>query len=187
MKKICIILAAGFEEIEALTVVDNVRRAGIEITMASLGEIPLVEGSHGIHVMADTTLENVNVTDYDMLVLPGGGKGTENLAAAPQVKEALDEMREHDRYIAAICAAPSVLGKYGLLEGKTACCYPGFEDKLTGANVVYENTVRDGKIITGRAMGAAMDFSLKIIETLEGKAAADKVAAGILYKSGTEQ
>ena len=182
MKKVCIVLAEGFEEIEGLTVVDNLRRAEIEVTMASLEEDLKVRGAHDIVVLAEKPLSAIDLSAYDMLVLPGGGKGTENLSKSQLVKEALDYMQENDRYIAAICAAPSVLGKHGLLKDKKACCYPGFEDKLTGADVVYDGTACAGKILTARAMGYSIDFSLKIIEALTNKAVADKIASSILYR-----
>lgn len=181
MKKACIILAEGFEEIEALTVVDCLRRADIYVNVTSLDEDLLVNGAHDIKVKAESTFSSIDLSDFDILVLPGGGLGTSNLSASELVCESLDYMSKNDKYIAAICAAPSVLGKNGLLEGKTACCYPGFEGCLNGANVSYNGVEKSGNIITGRAMGVSIDFSLAIIETLIGKEAADKVADSIIY------
>lgn len=181
MKKACIVLAEGFEEIEALTVVDCLRRAGICVNIASLENKLLVNGAHDIKVMAENSLSEVNLSDFDILILPGGGLGTQNLSSSQLIKESLEYMDASGKYIAAICAAPSVLGKYGLLEGKTACCYPGFEEHLTGANVSYNGVETCGKIITARAMGLSIEFALTIIEKISGKNEADDVANAIIH------
>lgn len=181
MKKACVVLAEGFEEIEALTVVDCLRRADIFVNMVSLDEKEWVKGAHNINIMADDIFATVDLNDYDILILPGGGLGTQNLLESKAVSDALKFMNIKGKYIAAICAAPSVLGKYGLLDGKTACCYPGFEDKLTGAVVSDNGVEKCGNIITARAMGVSIEFSLEIIRTLIDDNMAKDIAGAIIY------
>ena len=166
MKKIAIFFAEGYEEIEALTVVDLCRRAGILVDMVSVTDSLQVTGAHGIPVVMDKMLAEVEFDTLDMLVLPGGMPGTRNLEQVPLLMEQVKAFAAAGKYIAAICAAPSVFGHLGLLAGKNACCYPGFEEELTGANVMFHPCEADGNIITSRGMGCAIDFSLKIIEKL---------------------
>ena len=176
-----ILLAPGFEETEALAPADLLRRANIETALVSLtGES--VPGSHGITVVADMGLDEVDLSKADMIVLPGGAPGYKNLGADPRVERLVREAAERDLWIAAICAAPTLLGRWGLLEGKKANCYPGMEDQLTGALVqTAPGEIRDGKIITGRAAGNAIDFAAELIEVLLDRAAADKVLESICY------
>lgn len=181
MKKACIVLAEGFEEIEALTVVDCLRRADIYVNMSSLNDELLVNGAHDIKVLAEEAFDRVNLSDFDILILPGGGLGTKNLSESRSIEDGCRYMLDSGKYIAAICAAPSVLGKYGFLDGMTACCYPGFEDRLTGANLSFKGVEKCGNIITARAMGVSIDFSLEIIKTLLDKESADKIADSIIY------
>lgn len=181
MKKACVILAEGFEEIEALTVVDVLRRAEIFVNMVSLDENECVSGAHDIKVLADGAFAEVDLNEYDALILPGGGLGTKNLSESKAVADSLKYMYENNKLIAAICAAPSVLGKCGLLEGKNACCYPGFEDKLKGASVSYNGVEKAGNIITARAMGVSIDFSLEIISYLLNEETKTAVAEAIIY------
>ena len=176
-----ILLAPGFEEAEALVPADLLRRAGIETALVSITGEP-VPGSHGITVTADTVLDEVDLSKADMIVLPGGGVGVKNLGAEPAVEKLVREAARRDIWVAAICAAPTLLGKWGLLEGKQAVCYPGMEDGLTGAQVqAASGVVRDGKIITGRAAGSAFDFGLALAEVLAGRGAAQQVRNGIYY------
>lgn len=176
-----ILLAPGFEEVEALAPADLLRRANIETALVSLTKEP-VPGSHGITVTADVTLEEVDLSRADMLVLPGGGPGYQNLGREPKVEELVREAVKRDIWVAAICAAPTLLGKWGLLEGKKAICYPGMEDGLAGAQVqTAPGVIVDGKIITGRAAGSAIDFGLALAEVLAGTAEADRVRHGIYY------
>lgn len=175
-------LAEGFEEIEALTVVDLLRRAQIDIKTVSITGAKKVTGSHNIAVEADTLFENEKFEQVDMLVLPGGMPGTKHLGEHDGLVQLLKDNFKENKKIAAICAAPSVLGMNGLLEGKKATCYPGFEDKLVGAVYTGKGAEEDGNIITGKGMGTAIDFSLKIIEKLKDKAQADKIADSICYK-----
>ena len=177
-----ILLAPGFEEIEALAPADLLRRAGIETALVSVTGEP-VPGSHGVTVLADVTLDEVDLSRADMVVLPGGGPGYKNLGADPRVEALVREAVKRDIWVAAICAAPTLLGKWGLLTGKQAVCYPGMEEGLVGAVPPKPgyNVVRDGRIITGRAAGATFDFGLALIEALEGKGAAQQVRSAICY------
>ena len=176
-----ILLAPGFEEAEALVPADLLRRAGIETALVSVTGEP-VPGSHGITVMADTTLDQVDLSRADMVVLPGGGVGVKNLGKEPAVERLVRQAAEKGLWVAAICAAPTLLGKWGLLEGKKAICYPGMEDQLTGALVqTAPGEIKDGKIITCRAAGSAFDFGAELIEALLDRAAVDKVLEAICY------
>lgn len=177
-----ILLAPGFEEAEALVPADLLRRAGLETQLVSVTGEP-VTGSHGITVIADTVLDKLDLFGADMIVLPGGGLGVKNLGAEPAVEKLVREAVERDLWVAAICAAPTLLGKWGLLEGKQAVCYPGMEEGLVGAIPPKpgSSVVRDGKIITGRAAGAAFDFSAELITALLDRAAADNVLESICY------
>ena len=164
-----ILLALGFEEAEALVPADLLRRAGIETALVSITGEP-VPGSHGVTVTADTDLDGVDLSKADMVVLPGGGPGYKNLGKEPRVEELVRSAAEKDLWVAAICAAPTLLGKWGLLTGKDAVCYPGMEEGLTGAKAQMDRGfVVDGKIITGRAAGSAFDFGLALIEALAGE------------------
>lgn len=174
-------MADGFEEVEGLTVVDLLRRAGIECETVSVTGKRTVTSSHNITLYADRLFEDGSLADADMLVLPGGMPGTLNLLSHEGLKKLLCSCAADGRYIAAICAAPSVLGAHGLLAGKKATCYPGFEEKLTGAVCSANKVVRDGNIITSRGLGTAIDFALTLVSLLAGQETADQVAASIQY------
>ena len=178
---IAVFFAEGYEEIEALTVVDLTRRAGIETWMVSITEEKNVTGSHGITVSMDKILKEVDFKEVDMIVLPGGMPGTLNLEACEPLMEQVKEFDKNGKYISAICAAPTVFGHLGLLNGKKACCYPSMEDGLVGAEVTYEATAEAGHILTSRGMGTAIDFGLQIIGRFQGKDAADEMAKKIVY------
>lgn len=180
-KKVCVFLANGFEEIEGLTVVDLLRRAEIEVTTVSITKETLVHGAHGIDVAADILFEEMDYEEQDMLVLPGGMPGTLHLGEHEGLKILLQQFYEKEKYIAAICAAPSVLGKYGLLKGKKATSYPGFEEALIGAEYVEDAVAVSDFIITSRGMGTAIDFSLALIEKLVGKEKAEQIGKAIIY------
>lgn len=184
MAKIGVFLADGFEEIEGLTVVDILRRAGVEVIMISVMGRKEVCGSHQITVLADNLYEQEDFTVLDGLVLPGGMPGTTNLGKHEGVKKQIMEFHKAKKLVAAICAAPSVLGQNGILEGKKAVCYPGMEEKLTGAEVVFEETVQAGNVITSRGMGTAIPFALKLTEYLVDKKKADELAESIVYMTG---
>ena len=180
MKKVFIFLADGFEEMEAIAPIDILRRAGIDVVTVSISENNVVTGAHGIKVEADQLFIETDFSSNDMLVLPGGGVGTENLTAHTRMNELLENQNNSGKQIAAICAAPSVLGKLGILAGKEAICYPGFEEKLTGAVISKNTVVKDGNIITGKGPGVAIPFALKIVETLKGKETASQVADSLM-------
>lgn len=181
-KRVCVFLADGFEEIEGLTVVDLLRRADVEVTTVSVTGAKTVHGAHGIDVQADKLFEEVTYDNQDMAVLPGGMPGTRNLSKHEGVKKVLEQFYREKKYLAAICAAPSVLGKYGILKGRRATSYPGFEDALAGAEYVYEEVVADDFIITSRGMGTSIAFALMLIEKLSDKEKADVIARSILYQ-----
>ena len=181
MAKTAIFLADGFEEIEALTVVDLLRRAGIEITTASIMGRKSVEGSHKITVEADALLEDLDFDSFDMLILPGGMPGTTNLDNCAPLKAQIQKFADAGKLLAAICAAPTVYGGMGLLKGKKATCYPGREGDLTGAEVQTTEVVKDGNFITSRGMGTAIPFGLAIIEQFQGEKAAKDMAKKIVY------
>lgn len=181
MKYVCVFLADGFEEIEALTVVDVLRRAGVRVDTVSISGDELVQGAHWIGVKADKVFEEVSISKADMLVLPGGMPGTKNLQKHHGLEELLRAYDKEEKWIGAICAAPSILGELGMLDGRKACCYPSFEEKLTGAEVVQEPAVADGHIITGRGMGTAIPFALKLAEVLVGVEKAEQIRESILF------
>ena len=166
-------IAEGFEEIEALCPIDLLRRAGVEVKTVGIGN-DKITGAHGITVTTDMTDAEFSYDSPEMIFLPGGMPGTLNLAASEIVKNAILTAHKTGAYLAAICAAPSILGDMGLLGGKEAICYPGFEERLVGATVSKERVVLDGKILTAAGMGVALDMGLKIVEIFCGaKAAAD--------------
>lgn len=177
-----VILAEGFEEIEALTVVDVVRRAGVEVCMVSITSEKEVKGAHGIVVAADVLLPNTDLAASELVVLPGGMPGAVNLRKCHVLCEELNKRAEKNLPIAAICAAPFILGELGILKGKKTTCYPGFEEKLTGAHATGTMVEKDGNIITGKGPAAAMEFALKIAELLTSKKQSDEVATGMLCK-----
>lgn len=182
MKKVSVFFADGCEEIEALTVVDILRRAGVCTEMVSVtGELK-VTGAHNIGIQTDVLFEGAGFSDAEMLVLPGGMPGTLHLQEHEGLRALLCAYHEKNKYVAAICAAPSVLGGLGILEGRKACCYPSFEEKLLGAEVVMEPVVRDGNVITGRGMGTAIPFALKLTEALYGSEKAEEIRKSILFE-----
>ncbi len=168
-----VFLAEGFEEVEALTPVDVLRRCGVDVKTVGVGG-KTITGSHKIPVTADLTENEVTFDGLDAVILPGGMPGTLNLEANSTVQKFIDYAAENDLYICAICAAPSILGHKGILNGKNATCFPGFEKDLLGAKVKSDLAVADGKIITGKGAGAAMEFALLIAEKICGKEVSDK-------------
>lgn len=181
MEKAYIFLADGFEEIEGLTVVDILRRAGVEIQMVSIMGQKELTGSHGISLVADTVFEETDFSDGTLFVLPGGMPGTKRLAAHEGLAALLKEKHVEGKRLAAICAAPSVLGGLGLLNKKRAACYPGFEDALTGAEVSFDPVAVSDNVTTSRGMGTAIPFALALVAQLAGKEKADALAKGIIY------
>ena len=182
MPKTFIFLAPGFEETEAIVPIDILRRAQIEVETESITSQKEVTGAHGVTVLADSLFENTDFSKGDMLVLPGGMPGASNLNAHQGLKNLLLQYAEGGKKIAAICAAPLVLGGLDLLQGKKATAYPGYESTLKGAEYLEAGIVKDGNFITGRGPGFAIDFGLSIVEELQGKVKADEVAGGVLFR-----
>lgn len=182
MSKAVVFMAPGLEECEGLIVVDILRRAGVEVTMASITENLSLTSAHGLQFQADALAADVNYADADMVVLPGGMPGTLHLGACPVVQEQCRAFAAAGKWVAAICAAPGVLGGLGLLQGKAATSHPAHEDKLVGAAVTHAECTVDGNIITGRGLGAAIPFALELAARLEGQEKADAIRAAICYE-----
>ena len=180
MARVLVPLAEGCEELEAVTVIDLLRRANIEVITAGLETGP-IKASRGVVLQADTSLDEALQNDYDMVVLPGGGPGSERLDADDRIRQLLLKMANSEKYTAAICAATRVLNNAGLLEGKRATCYPGAlsNEDLPGLNT-EQRVVQDGKIVTSRGPGTAMDFALQLIELLADRQTRDQVEAGLV-------
>ncbi len=176
--KVLIPLAQGCEEIEAVTVIDILRRAGVEVVSAGLDAQP-VRASRGTVIIPDTTLDVALKHEYDMVVLPGGQPGTNNLKADARILELVQHMAQQGKYVAAICAAPSVLAMARLLDGKRATSFPGALDAFPQVLQQQAAVVEDGKLITSRGPGTAMDFALILVERLLGKAKRQEVEAGL--------
>ncbi|MBQ7500602.1 MAG: DJ-1/PfpI family protein [Clostridia bacterium] len=180
--KVYFFLADGFEEVEALCPLDLLLRAGADAVTVSIGETVTVTGTHGIAVAADMTIAELpDRCDADMIVLPGGMPGTANLADSEKVCAYVTEQAENGKFAAAICAAPSVLGTLGVLEGKKAVCFPGFEKYLRGAEIVNEKVVRDGNVITAVGMGAAFEFGFELVAALFGEKTAKDLELSSKY------
>lgn len=182
MKKVCVLLADGFEEIEALTVVDLLRRARIYVDTVSIADDYMVRGSHGIAVQTEDLFDEVDFEDFDMLVLPGGLPGTTNLGDHSGVRKTIRDFDEKGKYIAAICAAPTLLSNLGLLKGKRVTCYPSMEKQITGAVLTGAPVMSDGNIITGQGVGAAIEFALTLTAVLAGEEKAQETAEAIVYR-----
>lgn len=181
MQKVYVFLAEGFEEIEALTVVDMLRRVKIETVTVAVSGKKRVTGAHGITVEADGSFEEYSYADGTMAVLPGGMPGTKHLMEHAGIRELLLSYHAAKKYLAAICAAPAIFGENGLLAGRHATCFPGFEEKLTGAEVMPDAVVIDGTIITSRGMGTAIPFGAALVSVLAGETAAEELLRSIQY------
>lgn len=182
MKKTAILFAEGYEEVEALTVVDLLRRAQIGCDIVSLDNQSQVTGSHGIAVRADRLFSQTAFDEYDGLILPGGMPGTKNLAADENVLKLLQSFHAAGKLTAAICAAPTVLAKAGLLAGKNAVCYPGMEAQLSGAKTGVEPVAVDSTVITSRGIGTAISFALALVQYFKGAERAEALAKEIVYR-----
>jgi 4-methyl-5(b-hydroxyethyl)-thiazole monophosphate biosynthesis len=178
MKRVLVPLAEGFEELEAVTIIDILRRAGIEVVVASLGGSP-VTGSHGLRIAADTPLAALAEQDFDMIALPGGMPGAEHLQKDARVGELLRRLRAKGKPVAAICAAPMVLEAAGLLDGRRATSYPGFLKDAKNTTVVDDAVVADDGVITSRGPGTALDFALALVAELAGPAARRTIESGL--------
>lgn len=176
-----IFLADGFEEVEAVVPRDILKRGGVEVaTVGVTGDV--VTSAYGLKVKPDTTIENISVDNLEGIVLPGGMPGTTNLKNNQKLLDIIKYSFEKGLLIGAICAAPSILGDMGILEGKTACCYPGFEKYLKGANISGESVARDKNIITSKGPGTAMDFGFALLSYIKGQDVSDKAKSGMIYK-----
>ena len=175
-------LATGFEEIEAVATIDILRRAEIKVVTVSISDNKEVAGAHGIPLIADKLFAETDFSGADILFLPGGMPGTKHLGEHEGLKQLLSAHAAEGKKIAAICAAPTVLAKVGLLNNKEAVCYPGYENELTGAVISADNVVESGNIITGKGPGVTIPFALKIVEVLKGKIIAEKIAAALCFE-----
>ena len=178
---IVVLLADGFEEIEALTPVDMLRRAGLEVVTVGVSSKVAV-GSHGIAVICDKTPDEVDLSATSTVIFPGGMPGSLNLDASPFTDVIISSVLERGGRLAAICAAPLVLGRRGLLVGKRATCYPGFESELSGAIITGESVVTDGNITTAKGMGVALEFSKELVSLLVSKEKAEELSSAVMEK-----
>lgn len=183
MKTAYVHFAEGFEEIEAITIIDVLRRADIPAKMVSITGKLAVTGAHGITTYTDQLFKDTDYTEAAILVLPGGLPGANNLNAHEGLKKELKSFYEKGEKVAAICAAPLVLGGLHILDGREATCYPGFEDKLLGAELSNDLAVVSGNVITSRGPGTALNFSLEIVAEIKGRATADELAKGMLVQT----
>lgn len=178
-----VFFAEGFEEIEAIAIVDVLRRADIRTHMIGINSKE-VTGAHGISILMDQTINEItSLSDALMLVLPGGMPGAKNLMESDSLKNLLISARDLDIYLAAICAAPTILSYHGLIKGRKATCYPGFEKEMTDFVHVDENVVQDGTLITGKGAGVAMAFALKCVEVLKGHKVSEKLAGALIHQA----
>jgi len=182
MNDLYIHLAEGFEEIEAVTIIDVLRRAGLNVISVSVTGNRMVKGSHNIEMKADLLFDEVDFTSGEMIILPGGMPGSKNLNEHTGLKQQILEYQKTGKYLAAICAAPIVFGNLGILNGKRAVCYPGYEAHLTGADVQSNSYIVDNNIITGRGVGAALNFSLEIVRILVGEERALQLRKAMLVE-----
>ena len=181
MSKVLVYIADGMEEVECLSVVDMLRRGGVETQMVSINGKTEVIGAHSIRVGADCLLADSDPDGADMLFLPGGMPGTKYLRESPEVCDALKAAAAAGKHLAAICAAPSVLGELHLLEGKKATCYPGFEDRLLGAEYCHDGVVTDGAVTTSRGVGFAVDLGLELVRILQGEEKSAEIRESIQH------
>ena len=179
--KIAILLANGFEEIEALTPLDVLRRAGVTVETVGIGAKTII-GAHGIPVIADVTDSEACHEDYDGVIFPGGMPGAVNLDSAEFTDKIIDSVKTKGGILAAICAAPLVLGRRGLLDGKKVTCYPGFESELKGAHVLSDGVVTDGNIVTAKGMGVALAFAKELTALLVSAEEAERISKAVMEK-----
>ena len=182
MKNLYIQLAEGFEETEAVTIIDVLRRAGLNVISVSITGNRMVKGSHNIEIKADILFEEVDFSTGEMIILPGGMPGSKNLNEHEGLKNQIIDYQKHGKYLAAICAAPIVFGNLGILKGKKVVCYPGYESHLVGAEVRSNPYIVDNNIITGRGVGAALQFSLEIVRILKGEESAIQLRKAMLVE-----
>lgn len=177
--KVAVCFATGYEEVEALSTVDVLRRGKVDTVMVGIDGKTVVS-SRNISINMDMLIEEINWDEIDMVVLPGGLPGVDNLIANEKLCTIIREFKERGKFIGAICAAPSILGKLGVLEGEKATCYPGFEKFLAGATVTHERVTKSNKIITGIGAGASLEFAFALLEQAQGKEVADEIRQGMI-------
>lgn len=182
MKNLYIQLAEGFEETEAVTIIDVLRRAGLNVISVSVTGNRMVKGSHNIEIKADILFEEVDFASGEMIILPGGMPGSKNLNEHEGLRSQIVDYQKRGKYLAAICAAPIVFGNLGILKGKRVVCYPGYEAHLVGAEVRSNPYIVDNNIITGRGVGAALQFSLEIVRILKGEESAIQLRKAMLVE-----
>ena len=178
---VVVYIAQGFEEIEAITVYDILKRADIEVVLANISEKTVVLGAHGLYIMTEIAISSLDVESIDMAVLPGGMPGTDHLKRSYKLAITLEKLYNKGKRIAAICAAPMILGGLGYLKGKEAICYPGFEKYLKGAIISDKTTVTDGNITTSKGAGTAMEFALELVRLLKGEETSAEIAKKLQY------
>lgn len=181
MGTVYVFFADGFEEIEAFTTVDVLRRGGLNVTMVTVTDDEIVTGAHDIPVLCDINIANCDFFDAEMVVLPGGMPGAETLGKSADLSRLIRRMADEQKPLAAICAAPMVLGKMGLLKGRKATCYPGFEQYLEGATATGAPVEVDGNVITGRGPATAMSFALALVEKLKGKEKVEELKEAMTF------
>lgn len=181
MAKVYEFIAAGTEEVEALIPVDIFRRAGIETIIVSTTGSLTIETSHGVRLVADALIEDIDTSDADLLMIPGGLPGAENLCNHPLVRQAIMSQYEAGRLVAAICAGPMIFGSLGIARGKRCTCYPGFEQYLSGATYTAELVTVDGNVVTGEGPAATFPYAYTLCELLAGKATADALREGMMF------
>jgi 4-methyl-5(b-hydroxyethyl)-thiazole monophosphate biosynthesis len=179
MKRVLVPLAPGFEEIEAVTIIDILRRAEVHVTVAGTVAGP-VTGSRGVAIVPDATLDSAADAEFDMIVLPGGGPGTEHLRRDPRIARLVTAQSARGGYVAAICAAPTVLGDAGLLTGRRVTSYPSYQSQLSTSVYETDRVVVDGRLITSRSPGTALEFALTLVEHLAGRAVSRRIAGDVL-------
>ena len=177
-----VLLGTGFEETEAIAPIDLLRRAGVEVTTVGI-QGKTVYGGHGIGIEADILLEQMQFSHMEMIVLPGGLGGVDSVRNSPKAMDAIRYAQAHPVYIAAICAAPTILAQLGITDGKQAVCYPGCEEEMGSAQILADRScVRDGRVITGASAGCAVSFGLSLIAALKGQGEADRIAQQIVIR-----
>ena len=181
MSKVCCFLADGCDEVEALSVVDILKRGGIDTELVSVMKTKEIVSSHDIHIIADKMIEEVDFDEVDMIFLPGGIPGTPNLFANQLLCNKIVEFNNAGKLLAAVCAAPGIYGELGILKGKKATCYPGFEDKLKGALYVSDRVITDGNVTTSRGLGTSLELGLRLLEIFTDKENAEAMARKVQF------
>lgn len=181
MSKVYTFIADGTEEVEALTVVDLLRRGKVDVEIISINEEPLIESSHKVKIIADDVFVNKNFDDGDALFIPGGLPGTLNLEANEGLKQLIKKYYDEGKFVTAICAAPSILGHMNILNGRKATCFPGYEEDLYGATVTGGSVEQDGNVITAKGLGAAIDLGLHMLKVLVNEETSNTIGKKIQY------